>query len=86
MKAKNTRYLDAQGRIILPNHIRKALNLKAGSDVNVDMEEDGTIRIRAAEERCEICGENPGNCVKITVGPYSKYVCQNCAKLIQSAI
>lgn len=33
MEKKSTRYLDAQGRIILPNHIRKALNLVPGSAV-----------------------------------------------------
>lgn len=86
MKAKNTRYLDAQGRIILPNHIRKELNLKAGSAVDVDLEEDGTIRIRPSEVRCVICGENHGDCIKIEVGPHAIHVCRNCRKLIVSAI
>lgn len=81
--AKTTR-MDAQGRVILPPHIRKAMNLTPGSGVDVDLDADGTIRIRPAEERCVICGENPGDCIKIEVGPHTKHVCRNCSKLIVS--
>lgn len=81
--AKTTR-MDAQGRVILPPHIRKAMNLKPGTGVDVDLAEDGTIRIRPAEERCVICGENPGRDThKVKVGPHTKHVCSNCAFIIK---
>ena len=82
MKAKTIRYLDAQGRVILPSHIRNALNLKGGSPVEVTVEESGTIRIRPALERCAICGEGVEN-GGIKVGPYTKYVCCNCRRMIK---
>ena len=86
MATTKTTRMDAQGRVILPPHIRKAMNLKPRSYVDVDLAEDGTIRIRPAEERCVICGENPGDLIEITVGTNTKHVCPNCSGLIVSAI
>lgn len=85
MTTKSTRYLDAQGRIILPNHIRKALNLAPGSAVEVDMEDAYTIRIRPADLRCDLCGlrlsEKEGR--TITVWSGQKHVCRICeAKIL----
>lgn len=84
MTTKSTRYLDAQGRIILPNHIRKALNLAPGSAVDVDMEDAYTIRIRPADLRCALCGvrltENEGR--TITVWSGEKHVCGLCESKI----
>ena len=84
MKSKETRLLDAQGRVILPSHIRKALNLKTGSPVHVEMADDGTITISPAQARCAICGEraDPGNRSEITVGPATRYVCHHCGEII----
>ena len=85
MTTKSTRYLDAQGRIILPNHIRKALNLVPGSAVEVDMEDALTIRIRPAEERCELCGEKitkDNQAVTITVWSGKKHICRECVTKI----
>lgn len=84
MTTKSTRYLDAQGRIILPSHIRKALNLVPGSAVDVDMEDAYTIRIRPADLRCALCGvrltENEGR--TITVWSGEKHVCGLCESKI----
>lgn len=84
MTTKSTRYLDAQGRIILPSHIRKALNLAPGSAVEVDMEDAYTIRIRPADRRCALCGvrltENEGR--TITVWSGEKHVCGLCESKI----
>lgn len=84
MTTKSTRYLDAQGRIILPSHIRKALNLAPGSAVEVDMEDAYTIRIRPADQRCALCGvrltENEGR--TITVWSGEKHVCGLCESKI----
>lgn len=81
MDTKSTRYLDAQGRIILPNHIRKALNLVPGSAVEVEMEDSITIRIRPEEARCELCGgkiTKDNTAVTISVWSGKKHICREC--------
>ena len=87
MITKTTRYLDAQGRIILPPHIRRHLNLAAGNLVEVALDDDGTIRIRATEERCSICGESVEgeHHAEITIGSSKKLFCYNCALAIVKA-
>lgn len=80
--AKTTR-MDAQGRVILPPHIRKELNLNAGQLVTVTLE-GGTITIQPAEERCVLCGEAAET--KHTVGPNAKHICANCAKAIAATV
>lgn len=55
MATNKTTRMDAQGRVIIPPHIRKDLNLTAGHPVSMSLER-GTIKIRPAEERCVICG------------------------------
>ena len=88
MAVKTQRYLDAQGRIILPNHIRKALNLNAGSVVEVDMDTNGTIRIKPSSERCTICGEGLDDVphATIKIGSTQKHICENCANLIRYSV
>lgn len=80
--AKTTR-MDAQGRVILPPHIRKELNLNAGQLVTVTLE-GGTITIQPAEERCALCGETTKD--KYLVGPKAELICGNCAKAIAAAV
>lgn len=83
MKAKSVRRLDGQGRVILPAHIRKALNLGQDSTVTIEMTEDGEIRIKPAEERCCICGGT----AKLNEGVLflndKKLVCQRCVNIIR---
>ena len=73
------RYMDDQGRVILPAHIRKELNLNPGSVVEVEMEGD-TITITPSAERCCICGrsieETPLELTK------DKKICFGCAQRI----
>ena len=78
---KSTRRLDGQGRVILPAHIRKALNLSQDSTVTIEMEDDSSIRIRPAAERCCICGEGVTGAPfvqEITVRNETRYVCGYC--------
>lgn len=81
MATKSTRILDPQGRILIPNHIREVLNLKAGNHVEVALEDDYTIRIRVTEARCTICGESVEDkrSVAITAGQGQKHICCHCA-------
>lgn len=84
MTAKSTRYMDNLGRINLPSHIRKALNLGVGQVVEVTLEDDGSIRIRPTKERCCICGdavgENGKPHITLAAGPEPKFVCYDCAQ------
>ena len=56
MSTKSNRYVDNQGRVVLPSHIREALNLGPGCEVSIDLVGDAAIRIRAKEDRCCVCG------------------------------
>lgn len=79
MATTKTTRMDAQGRVILPPHIRKELNLNAGQEVEVTLEA-GTIQIRPAEERCILCGEATTD--KYIIGPNEKRICRSCAMAI----
>lgn len=87
MKAKAIRYIDQQGRIILPAYIRNALNLTAGRVVEVSMEADGSVRIVPTEERCALCGEGLEGIphVAITVGSSTKRICAACQTQVKGA-
>jgi AbrB family looped-hinge helix DNA binding protein len=84
MKANSIRRLDGQGRIILPAHIRKALNLSQDSAVTITLK-DGGILIKPAEERCCICGTllegNDG--MKMESG---NRVCSRCVQIIKEEV
>lgn len=85
MATKATRLIDPQGRVILPSHIRHALNLQPGNVVEVDLDDDGTIKIKAIRERCCICGEGVEGdqpTINLTTGPNRKIMCHNCAQLV----
>lgn len=76
---KTIRYLDQQGRVILPSHIRKALNLSQGTVLEITLNEDNTIRIKPTEERCVICGSvSKEDYIKA----HDKIVCEKCAGMI----
>lgn len=55
MKTTSVRRIDRQGRVILPSHIRKALNLQTDSAVTVELTDRG-ILVTPAEKRCCVCG------------------------------
>lgn len=78
---KTTRYLDAQGRVILPLHIRKELNLTKGKVVEVSLEGD-TIMIRPTELRCALCGAPIVRQNRMTI--HDKPVCAVCCKMIET--
>lgn len=87
MKANSIRRLDGQGRVILPSHIRKTLNLATDSAVTIDMTEDGAVLIRPAEERCSICGKELTGIPRVTIAAHGeeKEICKDCAKKIKEA-
>lgn len=86
MKTKSVRRLDAQGRVILPSHIRKAMSLTQNSAVTIDMTEDGKIVITPTQERCCICGEGVAGQPHMTIETWngSKYICESCDEQIHN--
>lgn len=87
MKANSIRRLDGQGRVILPSYIRKKLNISKDSAVTIDLNEEGDIVIRPAEERCAICSELLPDTSYITIPtPHGeKHICKRCTCLIKEA-
>ena len=81
MATSKTTRMDAQGRVIIPPHIRKELNLNAGQLVTVSLD-GGTIKVQPAGERCAICGSAEG---KFFDGPNDTRICQSCALAIAAA-
>lgn len=83
-----TRFVDNQGRIVLPAHIRKALNVGKGHTVTLDLDDDGTIRIKAVPERCCVCGDSVDKkyYTEVKVGTGVKMVCFDCAQAIAKAM
>ena len=85
--AKNkTVKLDAQGRVLIPPHIRKEMGLTTGQDLEVDLD-GGTIRIQPAYARCDLCGESGEHLTleEYTIGPVTKRICNHCAACIANA-
>lgn len=84
MTTKSNRIVDPQGRIIIPNHLRKALNLNPGNVCEVRLEDDGTIRIRPVTERCAVCGGSveEGPVAELGTGANRKLICYKCAQKI----
>lgn len=83
MATNKTTRMDAQGRVILPPHIRKELNLNAGQKVSVSLEA-GVIQIRPAEERCVFCGKAAND--EPIISPSGVSICRSCAEAIASTI
>lgn len=50
------RRMDRLGRIVLPRAIQNKLGLYPGAEI-VMTEEDGVVRITAAQSDCKICGQ-----------------------------
>lgn len=75
------RRIDDQGRIIIPNHIRKELNLVSGTLVEVGMDEDKNIVVKPTSDNCCICGKSleGKDTIKITK---TKTMCYECAESI----
>ena len=83
MSTSKTTRMDAQGRILIPPHIRKELNLNAGQPFAVSLE-GSTITIQPAEERCVTCG-GPIQSNSIAIHE-QKRICNGCALAIAKAL
>lgn len=88
MSVNSTCRLDQQGRIVLPSHFRKALNIGPGNVVSVDMDDDGAIRVRATHERCSVCGASveDKHHTDVNINKSQKHICFDCAQAIARAM
>ena len=84
MATSKTTRMDAQGRVIIPPHIRKELDLNAGQKVTVSLEA-GVIQICPAEERCAFCGRAVND--DLPFGSVTGVlICRSCAEEIAEAL
>lgn len=83
MATSKTTKMDAQGRVIIPPHIRKELNMSPGHLVRVTLE-NGVIQVHPAEETCAICGKPASG--EPFIRPGGVPICRRCAADISSAI
>ena len=83
MATVKTTRMDAQGRVIIPPHIRNELNLYAGQSLKVSFE-NGIIKLWTEEERCIICGESlvGDKHTEVTIGTQKKNICSSCTLAI----
>lgn len=83
MSKKLERLMDGQGRVLLPSHIRKYLDLREGSVLEIDLTDDGIITITPGETRCSICGKSLDGKPRIEL-KNKKLICADCAIEISS--
>lgn len=85
---QNIRYVDKQGRFILPAPVRKHLDVGKGHTIELILEADNTVRIKAVPERCCVCGDALGekHHTAVKTGNGDKCVCYDCAQNIARAM
>lgn len=79
MKEKN-HFIDQFGRIIIPAHIRKQMNIGVGKVINMTVDKNGVLHIKAIPARCCVCGGDLEKKPHATLG--EKVICYDCATKI----
>lgn len=75
-----TQTLDCLGRFVIPITIRRELDLKKGTLLDIIWEDTGIIIIKKSYVHCAICGEiDNSNTIIIK----EKHICNNCIKDIR---
>ena len=69
------------GRVMLPAFVREALNLQPGAPLEISLSQDGAITMKAAPERCCVCGKVVTESKDHIIG--DKYICKSCARKIR---
>ena len=82
MKTKTTRLMDPAGRVSIPAYLRELTGINPGDNVTVEVEQDGSIRIRANKDRCCICDESHERMLSVRIGPNDHLFCIHCAQAI----
>lgn len=81
MKSKGIiRKIDKMGRVVIPNNIRKNLNIDIDDNIEI-FEEDGKIVICKAAERCLLCGSESQ-----LLEYRENYICRECIGALSRSI
>ena len=78
MKEKD-HFIDRFGRIIIPAHIRKQMNIGVGKVINMTVK-NGVLHIKAIPARCCVCGGDLEKKPHASLG--EKDICYDCATKI----
>lgn len=86
MATKITRTVDPQGRVSIPDYIRKLVGINPGDPVTIEVGEDNTLRIYSSTGRCCICGNSHDvdKLLKVPIGSSHHLFCVTCALRICS--
>lgn len=77
-------FIDRFGRIVLPAHIRKQMNVGEGKVIHMAVNKNGELIIKAIPARCYTCGGALGKRPHATLTPSTgeKFICYDCATKI----
>ena len=81
MATKITRNVDPQGRVSIPDYIRKLVGINPGDTVTIEAGDDKALRIYSGSDRCCICDEihDADKLLEMPVGHRERRICTNCA-------
>lgn len=77
VKTGMARYMDPQGRLVIPSEMRKQFGLQEGSLVDFQVTEDGILLQRAVPQCC-VCGESDKPLHEVD----GVSICHDCAEAI----
>lgn len=82
--AEKDHFIDRFGRIVIPAHIRKQMNVGVGKVINMTVDKNGTLIIKPIPARCYTCGGDLGRRPHATLSPSTgeKFICHDCATKI----
>ena len=81
LKTGMARYMDPQGRLVIPSEMRKKFGLQEGSLVDFQATEDG-ILLQKAVPQCCVCGTSDKPLHEV----FGVYICHRCAEAIAAKL
>jgi len=69
------RKIDHMGRIVLPSSLRKSLSIKSDDEIELFVDNDGSIILEKYKPKCIFCGED-----KNITNIMGKDICSDCQK------
>lgn len=81
LKTGMARYMDPQGRLVIPSEMRKQFGLQEGSLVDFQVTEDG-ILLQKAVPQCCVCGASDKPLHEVD----GVSICHDCAEAIAAKV